>query len=118
MYEQGGCQEVEPQRARRPSKHSSTGYCPPALQHRRPSYAIASIALYATPIGSTFFSDRSVLPSYAFPIYNVNAGHCRSANWETGPDLRIALSEYVPGAAIVRARKTVAEHRNPQTLAA
>jgi hypothetical protein len=48
----------------------------------------------------TFFSDRSVLPSYAFPIYNVTLA---TANPELKleRDLRIALSEYVPGAEIV-----------------
>jgi superfamily II DNA or RNA helicase len=48
----------------------------------------------------TFFSDRSVLPSYAFPIYNVTLATAdRELTLER--DLRIALSEYVPGAAIV-----------------
>jgi hypothetical protein len=48
----------------------------------------------------TFFSDRSVLPSYAFPIYNVKLATAdRELKLER--DLRIALSEYVPGAAVV-----------------
>jgi DEAD/DEAH box helicase/Domain of unknown function (DUF1998)/Helicase conserved C-terminal domain len=48
----------------------------------------------------TFFSDRSILPSYAFPIYNVNLATAdRELKLER--DLRIALSEYVPGAAVV-----------------
>lgn len=47
-----------------------------------------------------FFSDRSVLPSYAFPIYNVNLATADS-DLKLERDLRIALSEYVPGAAIV-----------------
>jgi hypothetical protein len=48
----------------------------------------------------TFFSDRSVLPSYAFPIYNVTLATAdRELTLER--DLRIALSEYVTGAAIV-----------------
>ena len=48
----------------------------------------------------TFFSDRSVLPSYAFPIYNVDLATSDS-DLKLQRDLRIALSEYVPGAAIV-----------------
>jgi Lhr-like helicase len=48
----------------------------------------------------TFFSDRSVLPSYAFPIYNVTLATADPA-LRLERDLRIALSEYVPGAAIV-----------------
>jgi hypothetical protein len=47
-----------------------------------------------------FFSDRSVLPSYAFPIYNVTLATADS-ELKLERDLRIALSEYVPGAAIV-----------------
>jgi hypothetical protein len=48
----------------------------------------------------TFFSDRSVLPSYAFPIYNVSLATAdQDLNLER--DLRIALSEYPPGAAVV-----------------
>lgn len=48
----------------------------------------------------TFFSDRTVLPSYAFPIYNVPlATSDRELKLER--DLRLALSEYVPGAAVV-----------------
>ena len=48
----------------------------------------------------TFFSDRSVLPSYAFPIYNVKL-ETADRDLKLDRDLRIALSEYVPGAAIV-----------------
>ena len=48
----------------------------------------------------TFFSDRSVLPSYAFPIYNVSL-ETADRDLKLDRDLRIALSEYVPGAAIV-----------------
>ena len=48
----------------------------------------------------TFFSDRSVLPSYAFPIYNVTLA-TGDTELKLERDLRIALSEYVPGAAIV-----------------
>jgi hypothetical protein len=48
----------------------------------------------------TFFSDRSVLPSYAFPIYNVTLA-TGDPELKLERDLRIALSEYVPGAAIV-----------------
>lgn len=47
-----------------------------------------------------FFSDRSALPSYAFPIYNVTLATADS-ELKLERDLRIALSEYVPGAAIV-----------------
>jgi hypothetical protein len=47
-----------------------------------------------------FFSDRSVLPSYAFPIYNVTLATADN-ELKLERDLRIALSEYVPGAAIV-----------------
>lgn len=47
-----------------------------------------------------FFSDRSVLPSYAFPIYNVTLATA-DRDLKLERDLRIALSEYVPGAAIV-----------------
>jgi hypothetical protein len=48
----------------------------------------------------TFFSDRGVLPSYAFPIYNVNLT-TTDKDLKLERDLRLALSEYVPGAAIV-----------------
>jgi hypothetical protein len=48
----------------------------------------------------TYYSDRSVLPSYAFPIYNVPlATPDRDLKLER--DLRLALTEYVPGASIV-----------------
>ncbi len=48
----------------------------------------------------TYLSDRSVLPSYAFPIYNVPLVTAdRELKLER--DLRLALSEYVPGAAVV-----------------
>jgi hypothetical protein len=48
----------------------------------------------------SFFSDRGVLPSYAFPIYNVTL-ETSNPELNLGRDLRIALSEYVPGAAVV-----------------
>lgn len=48
----------------------------------------------------SFLSDRSVLPSYAFPIYNVNLATA-DPDLSLERDLRIALSEYPPGAAIV-----------------
>ncbi|MBL8821327.1 MAG: DEAD/DEAH box helicase [Planctomycetia bacterium] len=48
----------------------------------------------------SFFSDRVVLPSYAFPIYNVSLDTAdRGLKLER--DLRLALSEYVPGSEIV-----------------
>ncbi len=47
-----------------------------------------------------FFSDRVVLPSYAFPIHNVTL-ETNDANLKLQRDLRIALAEYAPGAAIV-----------------
>jgi hypothetical protein len=48
----------------------------------------------------SFFSDRGVLPGYAFPIYNVTLVTTNS-ELKLERDLRIALSEYAPGAAIV-----------------
>jgi hypothetical protein len=48
----------------------------------------------------SFFSDRSVLPGYAFPIHNVSLA-TSDPDLKLERDLRIALSEYVPGAAIV-----------------
>lgn len=48
----------------------------------------------------TFYSDRSVLPSYAFPIYNVPLATA-DPGLKLDRDLRIALSEYVPGAMVV-----------------
>jgi hypothetical protein len=48
----------------------------------------------------SFFSDRGVLPGYAFPIYNVTLATTNS-ELKLERDLRLALSEYAPGAAIV-----------------
>jgi hypothetical protein len=48
----------------------------------------------------TYLSDRSVLPSYAFPIYNVPLV-TSDKELKLDRDLRLALSEYVPGAAVV-----------------
>ena len=48
----------------------------------------------------TYFSDRSVLPSYAFPIYNVPLV-TSDRDLKLERDLRLALTEYVPGASIV-----------------
>ncbi|WP_406697999.1 DEAD/DEAH box helicase [Singulisphaera sp. Ch08] len=48
----------------------------------------------------TYYSDRSVLPSYAFPIYNV-ALETPDRDLKLERDLRLALTEYVPGASIV-----------------
>jgi hypothetical protein len=48
----------------------------------------------------TYLSDRSVLPSYAFPIYNVPLV-TSDKDLKLDRDLRLALSEYVPGAAVV-----------------
>ena len=48
----------------------------------------------------TFFSDRGVLPRYAFPIYNVNL-ETSDSGLDLDRDLRIALSEYAPGAKVV-----------------
>jgi hypothetical protein len=48
----------------------------------------------------SFFSDRTVLPGYAFPIYNVSL-ETRDADLKLERDLRLALSEYAPGAAII-----------------
>jgi hypothetical protein len=47
-----------------------------------------------------FFSDRGVLPRYAFPIYNVNL-ETGDTGLNLDRDLRIALSEYAPGAKVV-----------------
>lgn len=47
-----------------------------------------------------FFSDRNVLPTYAFPIYNVSLETVDN-DVRLDRDLKIALSEYVPGAAVV-----------------
>ena len=49
---------------------------------------------------AVFFSGRNVLPRYAFPIYNVNLA-TRDPSLKLERDLRIALSEYVPGAEII-----------------
>ena len=48
----------------------------------------------------TFLSDRVVLPSYAFPIYNVTL-ETSDPKLKLDRDLRIALSEFVPGASVV-----------------
>ncbi|MDB5308650.1 MAG: box helicase [Gemmataceae bacterium] len=48
----------------------------------------------------SFLSDRVVLPSYAFPIYNVPLV-TSDQGLKLDRDLRLALSEYVPGAAVV-----------------
>ena len=48
----------------------------------------------------TFFSSRAVLPRYAFPIYNVIL-ETSDSELKLDRDLRIALSEYAPGAKIV-----------------
>ncbi len=48
----------------------------------------------------SFFSDRSVLPGYAFPIANVTLA-TTDPELRLERDLRMALSEYAPGAAIV-----------------
>jgi hypothetical protein len=47
-----------------------------------------------------FFSDRGVLPGYAFPIYNVSLATV-DAELKLERDLRLAMSEYAPGASIV-----------------
>ena len=47
-----------------------------------------------------FFSDRGVLPGYAFPIYNVSLTTV-DTDLRLERDLRLALSEYAPGASIV-----------------
>lgn len=52
----------------------------------------------------SFFSDRNVLPGYAFPIYNV-ALDTPDKGIRLERDLRIALSEYAPGASVVAAGK-------------
>ena len=48
----------------------------------------------------TYFSDKNVLPSYAFPIYNVRLDTV-DEDLRLDRDLKIALSEYAPGASIV-----------------
>jgi len=48
----------------------------------------------------TFFSDRNVLPRYAFPIYNVSL-ETPEAELRLERDLKIALGEYAPGATLV-----------------
>ena len=48
----------------------------------------------------SFFSDRNVLPRYAFPIYNVSL-KTSDAGLKLDRDLKIALSEYAPSAKIV-----------------
>ncbi len=48
----------------------------------------------------TFFSNRAVLPGYAFPIHNVNLATA-DPDLKLERDLRLALSEYAPGAEIV-----------------
>ena len=50
----------------------------------------------------TFLSDRIVLPGYAFPIYNVVLEtRAQEAGIKLERDLKIALSEYAPGAEVV-----------------
>jgi hypothetical protein len=49
-------------------------------------------------------SARSVLPSYAFPIYNV-ALETIDEKVNLSRDLRIAISEYAPGNQVVAAKK-------------
>lgn len=48
----------------------------------------------------SFLSDRVVLPSYAFPIYNVSLDTAHRG-LKLDRDLRLALTEYVPGAEVV-----------------
>ena len=50
----------------------------------------------------SFLSDRVVLPGYAFPIYNVMLEtRAQQAGIKLERDLKIALSEYAPGAEVV-----------------
>jgi hypothetical protein len=48
----------------------------------------------------SFFSSRNILPGYVFPIYNVRLDTSDNS-LQLERDLKIALSEYVPGASIV-----------------
>ncbi len=50
----------------------------------------------------SFLSDRIILPGYAFPIYNVMLEtRAQDAGIKLERDLKIALSEYAPGAEVV-----------------
>jgi hypothetical protein len=50
----------------------------------------------------SFLSDRVILPGYAFPIYNVMLEtRTQEARIKLERDLKIALSEYAPGAEVV-----------------
>ena len=73
----------------RARRHSNFGYL---LRHRLEDFQREDWV--------TYLSDRSVLPSYAFPIYNVPLV-TTDKDLKLERDLRLALSEYVPGAAIV-----------------
>ena len=47
-----------------------------------------------------YLSDRTALPSYAFPIHSVRL-ETADKSLKLDRDLRVALAEYVPGAAVV-----------------
>ncbi len=63
-------------------------------------------------------SDRTVLPSYAFPIANVPS-ETPDRDLKLDRDLRLALSEFVPGASVVakgRLWRSVGVWSSPQKV--